>query len=125
MTPLFVSVIHQKRNSMEQEVWKDIPGYEGIYQVSTLGFVRSLDCKCEGKCIKGKMVTRHINSHNGYYYVRLGDKTKSVHRLVALTFIPNPENKPCVGHKDTNRQNPRVENLEWEHIPRTTTILLR
>lgn len=98
----------------EIEIWKDVVGYEGLYQVSNLGKVRSLDRVVKrGWCYKGKLLTPTVNKDNGYLYVNLAGKNKTVHRLVALAFIPNPENKPCVGHKDTNRQNAKASNLEW------------
>ena len=98
---------------MEQEIWKDIPGYEGHYQASTLGRIRSTGKLIDGKRTKGKVLKPLVNTNNGYLYVSIGNKRASVHRLVAITFIPNPENKPCVGHKDTNRTNAHVDNLEW------------
>lgn len=88
------------------EIWKDIVGYEGFYQVSNLGRVRSL------KCIK-----RTIFNNSGYEIVNLKvkrkQKNKLVHRLVAETFIPNPFNKEQVNHKDGNKKNNSVDNLEW------------
>lgn len=98
---------------MEQEIWKDIPGYEGLYQVSTFGRVRGTGKTVSGRTSKPKILSPCVNKDNGYLYVRLIGGLKTVHRLVAITFIPNPENKPCVGHKDTNRTNAHVENLEW------------
>ena len=96
------------------EVWKDITGYEGLYQVSNLGFVRSLhphSCKIVNPTIlKGDDV-------HGYPRVELHrrrTKTKHlVHRLVAVAFIPNPDNKPEVNHKDGKKDNNCVDNLEW------------
>jgi hypothetical protein len=99
-----------------------IPGYEGIYEISTNGDVYSIDRKIigiDGSVYpkKGKKLIPAINKVNGYYYVSLwkGNKGKSfsVHRLVARLFIPNPDNKPEVNHKDGNRLNPCVTNLEW------------
>lgn len=107
MTPLFVSII-QNLNSMEQEIWKDITGYEGLYQVSNLGRVKSFK-------------TQHILSpcigSTGYWMVSLSKcgktKTWKIHRLVAIAFIPNPNNRKEVGHKDENPLNSCVDNLEW------------
>ena len=108
-----------------QEVWKDIKGYEGLYQVSNKGRVRSLDRKdwmhvsnCYRK-LKGKILKPGHNTW-GYQQVQLSDalggkkgKRVSVHRLVACAFIPNPNEYPCVNHKDCNKDNNSVDNLEW------------
>lgn len=95
------------------EIWKDIKGYEGIYQVSSEGRVRSLDRIGErGYRYKGKILTPRPNKR-GYMWVVLVGKNYAVHRLVAQTFIPNPNNYPIVNHKDENPSNNCVENLEW------------
>lgn len=103
------------------EVWKDIRGYEGFYQSSTFGRVRSLDrwVKCPNgsiRCCKGKILKPVTNKY-GYLKVGLwkNGKVKNflVHRLVAEAFLPNPENLPCVNHKDENKLNNNVNNLEF------------
>ena len=93
-----------------KEIWKDIQGYEGIYQVSSYGRVKSFK-KNKVKILKPQM------HYKGYKFVTLhkngiGEKCK-VHRLVAKAFIPNPNNYPVVNHKDENKSNNNVENLEW------------
>lgn len=98
---------------MKDEIWKDIKGYEGLYQVSNLGKVRSMNF------LKKKIVHElRLHEHrNGYIsamtQVKSVQKRLSVHRLVALHFIPNPENLPDVNHKDFNKQNNHFDNLEW------------
>lgn len=99
------------------EVWKDIKGYEGIYQVSNLGNIKSLDrITCDGKRIKGRNL-KGGGGKNIYISVLLckngNYKSFKVHRLVAETFIDNPKNLPMVNHKDENKKNNHVENLEW------------
>ena len=97
---------------MIKEVWKDIPGYEGLYQVSNLGRVKSLVRK--GK--KEEIILRQV-CNRGYLQVRLAknsiSKTYKVHRLVAQAFIPNPHNYPMINHKDEDKTNNCVWNLEW------------
>ena len=102
------------------EIWKDIKGLEGHYQVSNKGNFRSLDREVFVKeknrqyirKYKGKMLKK--SKWDGYERIELSKGNKlSVHRLVAETFIPNPENKPEVNHIDLNRSNNVVENLEW------------
>lgn len=100
-----------------QEVWKDIKGYEGIYQVSNFGNVKSLDrADCTGRNLKGKLFSTKAKKNN-YITVRLLKNAKittfSIHRLVALAFLPLVDGKNHVNHKDGNKQNNHVDNLEW------------
>lgn len=89
------------------EIWRDIKGYENLYQVSNLGNVRSLK------------TNKNLYYSKSRRYLRVGlfkDKKRScfsIHRLVAEAFIPNPNNYPCVNHKDCNGNNNKVDNLEW------------
>ena len=109
-------------NCHSKEIWKDIQGYEGIYQVSSHGRVRSLDrivVRPNGNgdyFAKGKIIYVVLTKH-GYNEVHLhkDNKTKiyKVHRLVAQAFIKNPNNLPCVNHIDENKTNNNVNNLEW------------
>ena len=95
------------------EMWKDIEGYEGLYQVSNTGQAKSLNYKGSGEA---KLLKQSTNKQ-GYKRITLckNGKTKrySVHRLVALAFIPNPDNLPIINHKDENPSNNNVNNLEW------------
>lgn len=99
---------------LPKQIWKDISGYEGKYQVSNTGKVRSLNYQgTKGKVVRLKL----YNNNHGYMMIELnknGKKKKySVHRLVALAFIPNPNNYPIINHKDENKTNNTVWNLEW------------
>lgn len=99
------------------EEWKDIAGYEGLYQVSNLGRVRSLPRKDpRGHQLKGKYLKPGTGT-NGYLFVVLSKNgivsTNDIHRLVAQAFIDNPNNLPFVNHKDEVKTNNQVENLEW------------
>lgn len=94
-----------------KEIWKDIIGYEGLYQVSNLGNVRKIK---KNGIIKSKNVYLHKTNYVVSTFCKNGfQKTFRVHRLVAQAFIPNPNNKPYVNHKDGNKQNNCVSNLEW------------
>lgn len=96
------------------EEWRDIKGYEGLYQVSNLGRVKSLRDKNNKK---RELILKPKIMRNGYLKVDLckngKQKTFTVHRLVATVFISNPKNFPTVNHKDENKLNNNVSNLEW------------
>ena len=105
-----------------KEIWKDIPEYEGLYQASNLGNIKVLNrvvnsgIKNNKTVIrKGKLLKQRINQ--GYYEVALSKDNKKrffkVHRLIAMTFIPNSNNFPSINHKDENKLNNCVNNLEW------------
>ena len=104
-----------------QEVWKDIKGYEDIYQISNLGNVISKEREIkykDGRVYKyPKLFITKSEKGNGYIFVTLWKNNKAkrflIHRLVADHFIENPLNKPCVNHIDENKKNNRFDNLEW------------
>lgn len=104
-----------------KEIWKDVKGYESIYQVSDLGNIKSVPrtiIRSSGVKCKIKSTTLNKAISYGYEIVTLfnvGSKSKTVkvHRLVATAFITNPENKRTVNHKDGDKQNNNMNNLEW------------
>jgi hypothetical protein len=104
-----------------QEVWKPIDGYDGLYEVSSSGSVRSLDRAIKRKdgvvvSIKGRTLAQRLTK-DGYLQVQLSIKNKAwtpkIHRLVAETFIPNPDGLPEVNHKNEDKTDNSVINLEW------------
>lgn len=87
------------------EIWKEIIGFENVYEISNYGKVRAY---------KSKKTLKPWISHDGYVVIKLKNrKNYKIHRLVAKAFIPNLKKLPCVNHKDENKQNNYVENLEW------------
>ena len=90
------------------EEWKAIPGYEGLYEVSNKGNVRN---------VRRNTLLRLTKTNKGYIQVGLSKNgiltVLKVHRLVAQAFLPNPDNLPMINHKDEDKTNNRVENLEW------------
>ena len=99
------------------EEWKEIPGYEGLYEVSNTGQVRSLDRYDNRNCFRKGKVLSPGKDTNGYLQVILScngkHKSIKVHRLIAQAFIPNPDNLPEINHKNEDKTNNRVDNLEW------------
>ena len=105
------------------EIWKDISGFEGLYQISNLGRIKSLP---RYKQLYGKKVfvpeciRKFGYDKDGYYIIPLNKNGKKymrrVHRLVAQAFIPNPENKPVIDHINCDIKDNRVENLRWATV---------
>lgn len=110
---------------VQEEIWKDIEGFEGYYQVSNLGRVKRLERTAVRGNGKSENAVFYIPERikepqvqtQGYLHVALYKdgkyKTKRLNRIVAIAFIPNPDNKPEVNHIDGNKFNNRVDNLEW------------
>lgn len=98
---------------MKNEEWRDVVGYEGLYQVSSEGRVKSLKRKGRRK----ERILKHQIDRNGYLRLNLcaGGKSRLffVHRLVCQAFHENPDNNPCVNHIDENKTNNAASNLEW------------
>lgn len=106
---------------MNNEIWRAVDGLEGLYEVSNKGRIRSLDrIETQKNGVKrprkGRIIIPALKK-TGYLSIGFSIHCRviytSVHRVVAEAFIPNPHNYPCINHKDGNRQNNFVENLEW------------
>lgn len=107
---------------MQNEVWRDIPQYEGLYQVSNLGRVKALPRErvnaTGGRWIQPEHIMAITYTKDGYEKTSLTNKahkrkTERIHRLVALAFVPNPNNYPEINHINCIRDDNRPENLEW------------
>ncbi len=96
--------------NLSNEIWRDVVGYEGLYQISNLGRVKSL-------LFGRERILKTRYSLEGYAVIKLTKKDKGktyhIHKLLAQAFIPNPEHKPQVNHKDGNKMNNCLDNLEW------------
>lgn len=105
----------------KKTVWKDVAGYEGIYEVSNTGEIRSFDKWVDiglgRKQFKIARILRPGKGSHGYLTIAFCkdkiQKSVCIHRIVIETFIPNPLKYRCVNHKDGNKLNNNVENLEW------------
>ena len=105
---------------MKEEIWKDIEGYEGYYQISNMGRVKSLErtvWKGKGYRIVPEKILEGVDNGHGYLQVNLSKdgkvKQPLVHRLVATAFLENPMGYKEINHRDENKENNRAENLEW------------
>jgi|WetSurSiteA1Bulk_404760.scaffolds.fasta_scaffold158383_2 hypothetical protein len=95
-----------------EEIWKDVPGFEGQYRASTLGRIKSL----KRKRVPCDKILCENSTNKSYLMVSLNRKGTAVHRIIANTFLDNPENLPIVDHKDGNIKNNAPSNLAWKTI---------
>ena len=112
-----------KVKDLKGEIWKDVVGYEGVYQISNLARVKRVGYNIESphckyrRAYKDEMEIKQMISTNGYKKLSLCKdkiiKNQMVHRLLMIAFVPNPENKPFINHIDGNTLNNSLENLEW------------
>lgn len=107
---------------MKKELWKDVVGFEGLYQISSMGRIKtvpriSIDSLGRKMPIKERFVRISVSKQTGYPVASISKKGKQyklcIHRIIAEAFIPNPNNLPCVNHKDQDRGHSVLENLEW------------
>jgi hypothetical protein len=119
-------MVHYRNLSLENiecEIWKDIKDYEGLYQVSNMGRLKRLKRKIVTinnitKTVKEKILFQRINK-KGYLVITLNKsknglvRTRSVHQLVGIAFIPNPENKITINHINGNKTDNKVSSIEW------------
>ena len=103
---------------MEIEIWKDVIGYEGLYQVSNLGNVKRVNSflGVNKKYLNGYFL-KPLDNGKGYLRIKLTKNNESkrimLHRIIACSFIDNPNNKKVVNHIDFNKKNNSISNLEW------------
>jgi hypothetical protein len=103
---------------MENEIWKDVVGYEGIYQVSNNGLVKRIsNIRGVNTKYQNNYFLKALDNGKGYLRIKLTNNGKSkrvmLHRIIAEAFIDNPLNKKCVNHINNIRSDNRIENLEW------------
>lgn len=120
--------------NLEGEEWRDVVGYEGLYEISNFGRVKSLERIRKDKNGKSYRLREKIlkQPHDAYGYPVVGivshegvHRAKTVHRLLAMAFIPNPENKRCVDHINGIRSDNRLENLRWVTYKENTANMRR
>lgn len=110
----------KEKQIIKMETWQPVKGYENLYEVSNYGKIKSLNRLVNGRWGKtniSEKILKEARDKNDYLIVTLckngRQKSAKIHRLVAQAFIPNPNNLPEINHKDENKQNNCVDNLEW------------